>query len=261
MHRTILVLALLQVVAVDLGAPAVLRVSSHHVVLSASRQPPQGPPGPQRGVDAERLLGWLWQGRHTEVPSGPLDCSSCCSACTVLCTVVGPTVPEATTWPWARPSLQHHDESSPTPHTRCPDRQECGPHDDTQGPFTWRPACCSSSASQTSEVPGSLQVTGDRDRSSSTDRDLKTMKGASYTGAPLATESARLRCSLGTLASLNAIATRSESWGGGRLGTGGGGRWGHVHQSEPPLHPPKNHRRVRAVVPGQRAALELRRAK
>ena len=68
----------------------------------------KGPP-PQRGVDAdpERLLGWLWQGRHTEVPSGPLDCSSCCSACTVLCTVVGPTVPEATTWPWARPSLQH----------------------------------------------------------------------------------------------------------------------------------------------------------
>ena len=133
--------------------------------------------GPQRGVDAdpERLLGWLWQGRHTEVPSGPLDCSSCCSACTVLCTVVGPTVPEATTWPWARPSLQHHDESTPTvPHTRCPDRQECGPHDDPQGPFTWRPTCCSSSASQTSEVPGSLQATGDRDRSSpTTNKNLK----------------------------------------------------------------------------------------
>jgi hypothetical protein len=44
MHRTILVLVLLQVLAVDLGAPAVLRVSSHHVVLSASRQPPQGAP-------------------------------------------------------------------------------------------------------------------------------------------------------------------------------------------------------------------------
>ena len=68
MRRTILVLVLLQVVAADLGAPAVLRVSSHHVVLSASRQPPQG--APQRGVDAdpERLLGWWWQGRQSLHP-------------------------------------------------------------------------------------------------------------------------------------------------------------------------------------------------
>ena len=164
MCRTILVLVLLQVVAVDLGTPAVLRVSSHHVVLSASRQPPQGAPS-TRSRRGPRAVARVVVAGAPEPPSGPLDCSSCCSACTVLCTVVGPTVPEATTWPWARPSLQHHDESTSTvPHTRCPDRQECGPHDDP-GPFTKRPTCCSSSASQTSEVPGSLQATGDRDRS------------------------------------------------------------------------------------------------
>ena len=106
MRRTILVLVLLQVVAVDLGAPAVLRVSSHHVVLSASRQPPQGAPS-TRSRRGPRAVARMVVAGAPEPPSGLLDCSSCCSACTVLCTVVGPTVPEATTWPWARPSLQH----------------------------------------------------------------------------------------------------------------------------------------------------------
>ena len=156
MRRTILVLVLLQVVAADLGAPAVLRVSSHHVVLSASRQPPQGAPS-TRSRRGPRAVARMVVAGAPEPPSGPLDCSCCCSACTVLCTVVGPTVPEATTWPWARPNLHWQVESRTTvPHTRCPDRQECGPHDDPQGPFTWRPTCCSSSASQTSEAPGSL---------------------------------------------------------------------------------------------------------
>ena len=73
--------------------PRPVRVSSLHwhvvTVLSASWQPLD--PGP------ERLLGWWWQarGRHTEPPSGPLDCSSCRSVCTLAVVTVEPTVPEA----------------------------------------------------------------------------------------------------------------------------------------------------------------------